>query len=137
MQRIDRLFKNIDVQKVALDGTWLRNEAIANNMANVNTPGYKRQDVAFESILQDYLRQSKIKMETTHSGHMTIAGRLQGDLSIDVTTNAQTSFRKDQNNVDLDTEMAEMTKNSLHYNAVASQVSSQFRRIKMAVTEGR
>lgn len=45
-------FDYINVLDRAADAAWQRNEAISNNIANVDTPGYKRQDVAFESVLQ-------------------------------------------------------------------------------------
>ena len=48
-------FDYINVLDRAADAAWQRNEAISNNIANVDTPGYKRQDVAFESVLQQAL----------------------------------------------------------------------------------
>lgn len=48
-------FDYINVLDRAADAAWQRNEAISNNIANVDTPGYKRQDVAFESVLQRLL----------------------------------------------------------------------------------
>ena len=48
-------FDYINVLDRAADATWLRNEAISNNIANATTPGYKRQDVAFESELRKAL----------------------------------------------------------------------------------
>lgn len=137
MEKIDKLFRTVDIQKVGLDGSWMRNEAIANNMANVNTPGYKRQDVSFENLLKDYLDQNQIGLKTTNSRHLEINGSLSGDLEPELTRESQTSFRKDKNNVDMDIEMAEMTKNSLYYNALVTQVNNQFRRIKLVVKEGR
>ena len=44
-------FDYINVMDKAADAAWLRNDAIANNIANVDTPHYKRQDVDFESVL--------------------------------------------------------------------------------------
>jgi len=137
MDKIDRLFRTVDIQKVGLDGSWMRNEAIANNMATVNTPGYKRQDVSFENLLRDYLDQNHTALRTTNSKHMSINGNMSGDLEPDLTRESNTSFRKDKNNVDMDTEMAEMTKNSLYYSSVVTQVNNQFRRIKLVVKEGR
>ena len=45
-------FNYINVLEKACDASWMRNSAIANNLANVNTPGYKRKDVDFETYLQ-------------------------------------------------------------------------------------
>ena len=49
------IFSYINVMDKAADASWLRDQAIANNIANVNTPGYKRQDVTFESELRHAL----------------------------------------------------------------------------------
>ena len=52
-------FSYINVLDRAADASWTRESAIANNVANVDTPGYKRQDVAFEDILKRELKSSK------------------------------------------------------------------------------
>ena len=44
-------FDYINVLDKAADASWLRNQAIANNIANVDTPGYKREDITFEKEL--------------------------------------------------------------------------------------
>ena len=49
----------INVLDRTADASWMRNEVIGNNIANVNTPGYKRQDVDFENELQQALGDSK------------------------------------------------------------------------------
>ncbi len=40
---LNQSFQNINIAKKAMDGSWLRHEALSNNLANVNTPGYKRE----------------------------------------------------------------------------------------------
>ena len=44
-------FNYINVLDKAADASWIRNEAIANNIANVDTPGYKRKDISFNTFL--------------------------------------------------------------------------------------
>ena len=55
------VFDYINVLDKAADASWMRNEAIANNIANATTPGYKRQDVAFEAELRKALGQDECK----------------------------------------------------------------------------
>ena len=55
------VYNYINILGKAADGAWARNEAIANNIANVDTPGYKRQDVSFETELQHALKASKYR----------------------------------------------------------------------------
>ena len=55
------VYNYINVLDKAADASWLRNEAISNNIANVDTPNYKRQDVSFEAELQHALGASKFR----------------------------------------------------------------------------
>lgn len=107
----------------ALDAAWLRNMAISQNIANVNTPHYKRKFVSFEEHLSEFQKNGKYDNEAL--AKMT--------LTIEEETN--TSMRMDGNNVNLDTEMAEMTKNSLRYNALVESMG--FNKLKMVIREGR
>ena len=53
-----KVFDYVNVLDRAADASWMRNEAIGNNLSNVDTPGYKRQDVAFEDVLRQALGKS-------------------------------------------------------------------------------
>ena len=53
------VYNYINVLDKAADAAWLRNEAITNNIANADTPGYKRQDISFETQLQKAMKVSK------------------------------------------------------------------------------
>lgn len=120
-------FNRIDLLNKALDGAWLKNSAIANNIANVNTPGYKRQTVNFEDVLRSELGKNKsTQMSTTNSKHMSHPGTN----SISVQTVQDTKYRVDGSNVDVDVENAEMAKNTLYYNAVVNSLNGQFARLK-------
>ena len=55
-------FDYINVLDKAADASWLRNVAIGNNISNVDTPGYKREDVAFESELKKALGRSRLNI---------------------------------------------------------------------------
>ena len=122
-------FKNIDLMKSALGGSWLKNSAITNNIANVNTPGYKRQVVNFQEVLLNKVNQSdSVNMMTTNSKHINSihAGEPQ------IENQTDTSYRVDNNNVDVDVENAEMAKNTIYYNTVVNEVNGQFARLKTA-----
>ena len=54
-------FDYINVLDKTADASWIRNEVLSNNLANVNTPNYKRQDVAFERELERALGNSRYK----------------------------------------------------------------------------
>lgn len=117
---MSNLYGTTDILAKALEGTWARNQAIAGNIANADTPGYKRQDVAFESYLAQAIEQTKRGSEVN----------LEQVKPKVYTDNASMSYRLDGNNVDVDTEMGYLAENQLRYNALISQVNYNFSRIK-------
>lgn len=131
------MYDNINLYTKALNASWKRNEVLANNIANVNTPGYKRSDVKFQEILKDSLQRSTIQGAKTQPGHMDIGGRDPSNITHEVTTSEGYSTRRDGNNVDIDVEMGEVTKNNIYYEAVSRQMSSKFNRLRSAITGGR
>ena len=117
---MSNLYGTTDILAKALEGTWARNQAIVGNIANADTPGYKRQDVAFESYLAQAIEQTKRGSEVN----------LEQVKPKVYTDNASMSYRLDGNNVDVDTEMGYLAENQLRYNALISQVNYNFSRIK-------
>lgn len=129
-------FGSIDLFKKVLDASWLKNTTISDNMANVNTPGYKRKVVEFDSLLKNYLDQSNSSMKVTDEKHFKIHNQ-SNTLEPKVTTLQDTSFRKDENNVNVDVEMTEFSKNLIKYNAMSQQVTAELKRVRMAIRDGR
>ncbi len=125
-------FDYINVLSQTADAAWMRNNAIANNIANVDTPGYKRQDVAFEGELQRALGDSRYKtMDAKVKG---LRGR-----EIKATTytdSANYSYRLDGNNVDIDTENVTLASNQLKYNGVMAAMKSEFQNLKSVMGNG-
>lgn len=131
---INKLFSHTDIMSKALDASWTRNEAIAQNIANVNTPGYKRKTVSFEDQLQEALDNSSFKGFRTDEKHIPIGGTDAEDVEIKVSEdNSNTSMRLDGNNVDIEQEMADMAKNTIRYNTLVETVSSEFKRLSTAI----
>lgn len=116
----NRMYGTTDLLAKALEGTWARNNAIANNVANADTPGYKRKDVAFES----YLEEALAKNATPTTSELS---RIKPKTYTDMTSKA---YRLDGNNVDIDTEMAYQAEVQLKYNTLISQVNYNFERLK-------
>lgn len=133
---LNEAFNKIDIQKRALDASWLRQSVIANNIANVNTPGYKRQDVEFESMLQDYLAGRRMSMNATHANHFDSKAKIAGSLQPVINTDRSTSFRIDGNNVNIEVEGANQAQNTIKYNAMTKQVNAQISRLKAAIKGG-
>ena len=95
----------------ALAGAAARQQAIANNLANVNTPGYRRQDVAFEDALK----------AAFGSGDRSEVQRV----GIETITDPRAAMRVDGSSTDVDTEAAAEAKNGLYYNAIASVLKAR------------
>lgn len=133
---IARLFNNTTMMEKALDASVLRNEAIANNLANVDTPGYKRQVVEFESFLTEALSKRKMQGYTTHSKHIPIGRQNVKDVSIKMSRDtSENIMRVDGNNVDIDAEMALLSKNNIYYTAVIQQLSRKLGSVKNVLNQ--
>ncbi|NPV25916.1 MAG: flagellar basal body rod protein FlgB [Firmicutes bacterium] len=121
----------------ALDGTARRHQVIVNNIANVDTPGYKRSTVRFEEELKVALQSGgKLPLVVTHPCHFR-SNLTLADIKPQIISEYQTSIRNDGNNVDIDAEMGELAKNSLLYQALVQQYNNQLNRWRLVINEGR
>ena len=123
------IYDYINVLDKAADAAWLRDTAISNNIANGDTPGYKRQDVDFEGTLQRELGKSKYvslddKVSNLHMNH----------LNASIYTDSENySYRLDENNVDPEQEYAELASTRIKYNGLIDSMSKEFARIKSVI----
>ena len=115
-------FDYINVLDRASDAAWQRNEAISNNIANVDTPGYKRQDVAFESVLQQALGNNRYQSMDDKVANVNLS-RLRGRAYVDY---ANYSYRLDGNNVDIENENVMLAENQLKYQGLISSINQEF-----------
>ncbi|WP_325176715.1 flagellar basal body rod protein FlgB [Paenibacillus alkalitolerans] len=120
-----------------LDAASLRQSVIANNIANSDTPYYKRAEVQFEDLLQQQMGNSvrTLKGRRTDPRHIYIGGQgpnVEPQIKID----RNTVMNNNLNNVDIDAEMALMAKNQLRYNTLIQQVSHEIKMTRTAM-EGR
>ncbi len=132
------LFNNTRILEKAMDGSVLRNEAITQNIANIDTPNYKRKAVAFEKALSDAMDSSSFRGFRTDKRHIQIGGSDLNNANITVTEdNTALEMRLDGNNVDIEAEMALMAKNNIIYNTLTQKLSGEFRKLKSVISEGR
>lgn len=111
----DALFARTSIPTVAksLDACALRGRAIANNLANVSTPGYQRIEVAFEDRLKKALDEQQLAGSTGHPDHMQM-GRLDVDKLQPVAYRSQDpTLPGEINNVDVDMEAAKLAENQI------------------------
>lgn len=119
-----------------LDAESLRQRVIANNIANVNTPNFKKSTIDFESILKKALGRDSIGLITSDPRHYGAAPSL-AELRPEVRVNRATSMREDGNNVDIDEEMTNLAANSIEYQATARELSERISLLSYVITGGR
>jgi len=134
---IEDMFNNTYVLQKALDASWTKNKVISNNIANVDTPGYKRQKVEFESYLAQAVDNKALKGTTTNEKHIPVGVGSINRIKIDVKEDNSTTMRLDGNNIDIDSEMSDLAKNNIMYNVVTEKISGAFRNLRTAINEGR
>lgn len=123
------VFDYVRILDRAADASWLRNEAIGNNIANADTPGYKRQDVAFESVLSKALGRSRYQ-----STDAKVSAAKSKDLSVRVFTDYENfSYRLDGNNVDMENENIMLAENQLKYQGLISGITNEFQNLQTAM----
>jgi len=98
-----------------INGSAARHEAILDNIANADTPGFKRNRVFFEDELKRALGRDGIVGRRTVNRHIPIGFSDPSEVEPETLTDAHTSFRWDENNVDIDKEMAGLAWNSNRY----------------------
>lgn len=134
---IDKIFNSPtqNLLSYALDGASLRNEVIANNIANVDTPNFKRSEVLFEEQLRQLLLepQKATRLRVTNPRHIQVS-RKQTSFSPEIYQVNDLSYRNDKNNVDIDVETAKMSKNSVYYDALSSSLTQEIRLLRLAIT---
>lgn len=126
-------FNYINVLNKAADASWTRNEVIANNIANNDTPDYKRKDIRFEDYLKNELRK-----DYYDGGDLN---RRVANVNLDrldttiYTDQSELSYRLDGNNVDINTENANLAENQIRYYTLLNSMSQEFSRIKSVLSK--
>ena len=116
----------INVLDKAADASWLRESTLTNNIANVDTPNYKREDVDFESVLKRELKNSKYTALDTKVKNVNL-----NDLNATTYTDGSNySYRLDGNNVDIDTEESELASEQIRYSGLTDSITQEISRMK-------
>lgn len=124
---LSNAYNYINVLDKAADASWTRNDVLSNNIANADTPGYKRKDVQFETYLSN-------AVAGTDSLDERIANLDLNELNATTyTEQAGLSYRMDENDVDITTENVELAKNQLKYYTLMNSINQEFSRLKSAL----
>ncbi len=124
----------LDVLQRALDASVLRQKVIAENIANVDTPFYKRKEVVFEDELKKALDEKEpiLRLKVTNPKHIeNIESTQLPDPKVKVVDDIV--FRRDRNNVDIEKELVDLAKNNILYTGLTRFVSTKFSMLRGAI----
>lgn len=105
----------------------INQKLISGNLANINTPGYTAKGLSFENALRQSLEDQVLHMVRSNDSHLAPDDPVQAMETPEVVENGP---------VDLDTEMVNLTKNSIEYQYMVSMLNKKFTMLKTAITEG-
>lgn len=112
----------IDLLSRAMDAAALRQRVVANNVANANTPGFKRSFVSFEEHVREAIARRNVTAASWEPRVILDSG---------------TSLREDGNNVSVDHEMVLMAANAIQFQALSQQLNDRFSMYRYVINEGR
>lgn len=121
----------------AMEAATLRQQVISNNIANADTPYFKRSDVSFETMLQSQMDDSQMPFsgKVEDKRHFQL-GNTSSVPQAMVTSNESTVMNNNLNNVDMDVEMSDLAENQLRYNAYIEQINHQIKMMRTAIQGG-
>jgi len=114
------MFDSITLLEKAMVGAGRRHDALSANVANANTPGYRRVDVDFHGALNAALDSSD-------------RDKALANVEFTAEQDGSGAVREDGNGVDIDREMASLTENNLEFQAIAGVLRQQFRTLETVI----
>ena len=99
-----------------------RQKVISSNIANINTPGYKTKELVFEDELNNSITNNSLQLKATNSKHMTNINSSLANSNPKLMEVDNLEEQNDGNNVNLDTQMGEMSKNKVLFDAIQSSI---------------
>ena len=109
-----------------------KQKVISSNIANINTPGYKTKDLVFEDELNNKLNNT-LKMELTSSKHISSINSSSANVNPKLVEVKGLQEQNDGNNVNLDTQMSEMSKNKILFDAIQSSIKRDSRLFRSVI----
>lgn len=126
--------QTIDAMEAYMSRLSQRQQIVASNLANIDTPGFKTKDISFYATMQELLSDS-IGLQTSSPEHKQ--SRISVSPQAQVFEVQGIPSREDQNNVDLDKEMLKLSETSFGYSLMTQLVRSKFRTLSLSINEGK
>ncbi|HEX7510203.1 MAG TPA: flagellar basal body rod protein FlgB [Chitinivibrionales bacterium] len=131
----DQMFDKtpIPVLMKSLDASMLRSRVIANNIANINTPGYQRVEVSFEDALRKALDKSTVQGARTDDKHLPIGNMDLSGVNAKAYKPLDPTLASGVNNVDIDKEMADLAQTQIQFNFSVKFAKSQYNKLNASI----
>jgi len=130
-----KISDNFNILEKSLHYRQIRQDMIASNIANADTPFYRPKDIRFEEALQAEMnknKEKKLELAKTDSKHLSGFDSLSSKKPIVFFRDGHLA-RNDGNSVDIDVEMTEMTKNYIGYNATLEAIKKDISLFKTVI----
>ncbi len=114
-----------------------RQQIVASNLSNIDTPGYRTRDVSFHATMEELLTPGQVPLRTTRAGHNDMSSLAFSPLEPEVFDVPGLPLRADRNNVDLDREMLKLGETSFGFSVIAQLLKGKFRTIASVINDGR
>ncbi len=130
MKVIDNTMRTLEN---SLHYSTAKNKAISNNIANVDTPNYKAQNVSFQSMLDE--ASNNLNLKKTYKKHLPETNL--GNRQHSIRTNNHTTYNHNGNNVDMDKEMADLAENQIFYRSLVDRLNGKFQTMQTVIRGGK
>jgi flagellar basal-body rod protein FlgB len=114
-----------------------RQQIVASNIANIDTPGYRTKDISFRATMDELLSQNSIPLRVSRPEHNAMRDMSFAPLEPEVYEVRGLPLRADKNNVDIDREMLKLGETSFGYSMMAQLLRGKFRTLSSAINETR
>jgi flagellar basal-body rod protein FlgB len=132
--------QTVGMLKDAMSGSAEAHSVMANNIANANTPNFRRSDVSFKEALAATeatpADPDQLALTTTSDRHIAIGGPQDPEpFTITTSVDDTQQMRVDGSNVDVDQEMAKLSLNSAYAQTMGQLLTNQYSRLRQAIQE--
>jgi len=114
-----------------------RQQVIASNLANIDTPGYRAKDITFHATMEELISEAAAPMRATRPEHKVLTPMAFGPGGPAVFEVDGLPSRLDRNNVDLDREMLKLGETSFGYSMMVQLLRGKLRTLSTSINEGR
>ncbi|MGE5400389.1 MAG: flagellar basal body rod protein FlgB [Ignavibacteriales bacterium] len=116
-----------------LDFTTQKQKVLSRNIANIGTENYQREDVQFKDVLSQNMAPV---LKVTEPEHLSLQDTTDSGTALEIVRDQANELKSGMNNVDIDTEMAEMAENTLKYKFASKKIGDYYKLMQEVIKNG-